>query len=135
MPIDKLPDDVHPADASGTIGQRVADTTREARAAVANMADAAGRRVENGRVGVAERLDGAASTVRDRADQVPGGPRVQEFAHAAADRLSTTADYLRRSDTARMKADVETMVKNNPGPAMLVAAMFGFLLGRALTRE
>jgi hypothetical protein len=27
------------------------------------------------------------------------------------------------------------VVKNHPGPALLVAAMFGFLLGRALTRD
>jgi hypothetical protein len=26
-------------------------------------------------------------------------------------------------------------VKNNPGPALLVAAAFGFVLGRALTRD
>ena len=32
-------------------------------------------------------------------------------------------------------ADVETVVKNNPGPALLVAAVCGFMLGRALTRD
>jgi len=32
-------------------------------------------------------------------------------------------------------ADVETMVKNNPGPALLIAATFGFVLGRALSRD
>jgi hypothetical protein len=34
-----------------------------------------------------------------------------------------------------MMADVETAVKNNPGPALLIAAAFGFLLGRALNRD
>ena len=32
-------------------------------------------------------------------------------------------------------ADVESLVKNNPGPALVVAAAFGFLLGRALSRD
>ena len=34
-----------------------------------------------------------------------------------------------------MVEDVETVVKNNPGPALLVAAAFGFLLGRAMARD
>ena len=135
MPMNKLPDDNPQSDGAGTIGQQVADATRDARASVADMARAAGVKAENGRVAAADRLADAATTVRDRADEVPGGPRVQEFAHAAADRLSSTADYLRDNDAARMKSDVETIVKNNPGPALLVAAMFGFLLGRALARD
>jgi ElaB/YqjD/DUF883 family membrane-anchored ribosome-binding protein len=83
----------------------------------------------------ADRLEGAASTVHERADELPGGPRVKEFAHATADRLSATADYIRDHDARRMMADVETVVKNNPGPALLIAAAFGFVLGRALTRD
>ena len=54
---------------------------------------------------------------------------------AASERIRSTTDYLRNNDMNRMRSDVETMVKNNPGPAILVAAAFGFLLGRALTRE
>ena len=49
--------------------------------------------------------------------------------------MSSTADYLRDADAGRLRGDVETMVKNNPGPALLVAAMFGFLVGRALSRD
>jgi hypothetical protein len=135
MPMNKLPDDNPFTEGASSIGQQVADATRDARTSVSDMARAAGARVESGRVAAADRLEGAASTVRQRADEVPGGPRVQEFAHAAADRLSSTADYLRHNDAARMKSDVETIVKNNPGPALLVAGIFGFLLGRALTRD
>ena len=60
---------------------------------------------------------------------------MKEFASAAADRLSTTADYMRTHDAKRMMADVETVVKNNPGPALLIAAAFGFIAGPALTRD
>ena len=60
---------------------------------------------------------------------------MNEFASAAAERLSTTADYMRTHDAKRMVADVETVVKNNPGPALLAAAVFGFVVGRALTRD
>jgi ElaB/YqjD/DUF883 family membrane-anchored ribosome-binding protein len=77
----------------------------------------------------------AASAVRDRVDQLPGGPKVQQFAQAAAERLSTTADYVRSHDAKRMLDDVGRVVKNNPGPSLVIAAAFGFVLGRALTRE
>ncbi len=77
----------------------------------------------------------AASAVRDRADQLPGGPKVQQFAHAAAERLSTTADYVGRHDAKHMLADAERVVKNHPGLSLVIAAAFGFVLGRALTRE
>jgi hypothetical protein len=32
-----------------------------------------------------------------------------------------------------MMADVETLVKNNPGPALMAAAVVGFLVGRAFS--
>jgi hypothetical protein len=66
---------------------------------------------------------------------LPGGERVRDLANATADRLNTTADYMRTHDLNRMASDVEAVVKNNPGPALLVAAAFGFLLGRAMSRD
>jgi ElaB/YqjD/DUF883 family membrane-anchored ribosome-binding protein len=102
---------------------------------MSDMARTASQTAEDGRKTAAERLGSAASAVRDRADQLPGGPKVQQFAHAAAERLSTTADYMRSHDAKHMLADVERVVKNNPGPSLVIAAAFGFVLGRALTRE
>jgi hypothetical protein len=32
-------------------------------------------------------------------------------------------------------SDVESVVSKNPGPALLIAAAFGFLVGRAITRD
>ena len=34
-----------------------------------------------------------------------------------------------------MAADVQRIVKNNPGPALLAAAALGFLLARTLSRD
>jgi ElaB/YqjD/DUF883 family membrane-anchored ribosome-binding protein len=83
----------------------------------------------------ADGLENVASTARDRADDLPGGPRVQQFAHATADSLGTTADYVRSHEPAEMMRDIGTIVKSHPGPALVVAAAFGFLLGRALSRD
>jgi len=102
------------------------------------VTDAAGdvaAAVAESRSTTADGLDSAASAIHDRADDLPGGDTVRNFARATADRLSTSADYVRSHDAKRMMADVETFVKSNPGPALAVAAAFGFLLGRALSRD
>ena len=122
-------------DSAEVMGERAANRVDEAKESLSEVARTTTDKINEGREMAADRLEGAASTVHERADQLPGGPKVKEFAHAAADRLSTTADYLRSRDATRMMADVESLVKNNPGPALVVAAAFGFLLGRALSRD
>ena len=123
------------SDSAEVMGERAANRVDEAKESLSEVARTTTDKINEGREMAADRLEGAASTVHERADQLPGGPKVKEFAHAAADRLSTTADYLRSRDATRMMADVESLVKNNPGPALVVAAAFGFLLGRALSRD
>ena len=122
-------------DKAASFGQELGDRASEARDSISDMARTATRKVDESRSMAADRLEGAASTVYERVGDLPGGQRVKELASAAADRLSTTADYVRNHDAKRMMADVGTAVKNNPGPALLIAAAFGFVLGRALTRD
>ena len=107
------------ADKTASFGNELADRAAEAKDSMSDMAAAATKKVDE---------------VQERLGEFPGGQRVKELASAAADRVSTTADYVRTHDAKRMMADVETVVKNNPGPALLVAAAFGFVLGRSLTR-
>ena len=120
---------------ASSIGKELADRASEAKDSMSDLARTAAKKVDESRSTAADRLQGAASEVKERAADLPGGQRVKELAYATADRLSTTADYVRTHDARRMMADVETVVKNNPGPALLVAAAFGFVLGRALTRD
>jgi ElaB/YqjD/DUF883 family membrane-anchored ribosome-binding protein len=129
------PVDKSVADKTASFGKELADRASEAKDSMSDMARTAATKVDEGRSMAADRLDGVASAVQERVGELPGGQRVKEFASAAADRLSTTADYMRTHDAKRMMADVETVVKNNPGPALLVAAVFGFMLGRSLTRN
>jgi ElaB/YqjD/DUF883 family membrane-anchored ribosome-binding protein len=123
------------ADKTASFGNELADRATEAKESMSDMAATATKKVDDGRSMVADRLDSAVSAVRERVGEIAGGQRVKDLASAATDRLSTTADYMRTHDAKRMMADVETVVKNNPGPALLVAATFGFVLGRALTRD
>lgn len=135
MPTNNIPGDGSLSDMTETAAQRVTQAAQDTRAAASDMARAAGAKVEDGRIGAANQLAGAASAVRQHADELPGGPRVQQFAHRAADRLTTTADYLRTADSRRLRGDVETLVRDNPGPALLMAGLAGFLLARALSRN
>ena len=111
------------------------DGARKAAASVADAARDAAATIDESRSTAADGLDAAASALHDRADDLPGGETVRNVARATADRLSTGADYVRSHDAKRMMADVESFVKSNPGPALAIAAAFGFLLGRALSRD
>jgi len=104
-------------------------------ASFGDAARAATKNLDEARPAIADRLGTVASTIEDRAENIPGGQRVKEFAQAAADGLSSTADYVRSHDARRMVSDVEAVVRNNPGPALLVAAVLGFIVGRAVVRH
>lgn len=123
------------SDQARAAGDEMMNQAGRARAAVSQAARGAADALDQGRTAAAERLAETASAVRGRSEALPGGQRVREFANAAADRLSSTADYMRTHDLSRMGDDIEGVVKNHPGPALLIAAAFGFLLGRALARD
>ena len=122
-------------DRSSSMTDELSNRASEAKQKVSDMARNAADAIDEGRSRAAEGLDSAADTLKDRARNLPGGERVTEFAHAAADRLGKAADYVRDNDVRRMMSDVESVVSKNPGPSLLIAAAFGFLVGRALTRD
>ena len=129
------PVDTPLTDKTASAGKEFADRASEAKDSMTSTARTATKKVDDGRSMAADQLEDIASAVQERMNDLPGGQRVKELASAAADRLSTTADYMRTHDAKRMMADMETVVKNNPGPALVVAAVFGFVLSRALTRD
>jgi len=106
--------------------------------AAASITDAAGNAaatIDEKRSTAADGLAAAASALHDRAGDLPGGETVRNVARATADRLGDGAEYVRTHDVTRMRTGVESFVKSNPGPALAVAAAFGFFLGRALSRD
>jgi len=122
-------------DKAAAIGDKLSERATQAREKVSDLAKSAADTVDGRRSTAADGLETAATTLHDTAKSLPGGEAVSDVAHAAADRLSTTADYVRTHDVSRMMGDVETLVKNNPGPSLLAAAVFGFLVGRAINRD
>lgn len=132
---DRNPFDQSVKNSAEAVADRVGNRANDIKESMSDMTRTASQTVDAGRQAAAERLGTAASAVRDRADQLPGGPKVQQFAHAAAEGLSTTADYIGSHDAQRILADVGRAIKNNPGPSLAIAAAFGFVIGRSFTRR
>jgi ElaB/YqjD/DUF883 family membrane-anchored ribosome-binding protein len=116
-----------------TVGDAADATVSKVTDKVTATAAQAKDTVDANRNVAAHSLEQTASAIREKADSLPGGERVTELAHTAADKLTATAGYVRETDVNTMMADVETLVKNNPGPALMAAAVVGFLVGRAFS--
>jgi hypothetical protein len=91
--------------------------------------------IDSRRERVARGMESAASTLRDRADRLPGGKKFARPVQGAAGAMETAADYLRDRDAREMLEDAGQVVSRHPGAALLTALAVGFLLARALTRD
>ncbi|MEJ0006260.1 MAG: hypothetical protein WDM77_07710 [Steroidobacteraceae bacterium] len=79
-------------------------------------------------------IESAATSLHGRAEGLAGGgQRAANFAHGAADKLNVTAEYIRGHDVKAMFDDVSALVKRNPVPALVGAAVLGFVLAKALS--
>jgi hypothetical protein len=123
------------ADKASKLGDDVAQRAAQIKERVSDIARGTADAVDERRSTAADGIETAASTLRDKAGSLPGGETVNRAASAAADRLTTTADYVRTHDVTRMLSDVGLVVKNNPGLALLAAAAFGFVVGRATRND
>jgi CHASE3 domain sensor protein len=76
---------------------------------------------------IAEKLHGAAGTLKQRAGQQQGA--MSGYADKAATFLDDAAGYVREVDPQQLKTDVQEQVRRNPGRALLIAGAAGLLLG------
>jgi ElaB/YqjD/DUF883 family membrane-anchored ribosome-binding protein len=122
-----------PADTASATGDQMSGAASQAKDKISEVGRAAADKIDDNRNAVAGGLETAASTLHEKAESLPGGEKVSGLAHSAADKLSNTADYVRQHDVNSMMADVQEMVKKNPGPALLLSAVLGFLVARAFS--
>jgi ElaB/YqjD/DUF883 family membrane-anchored ribosome-binding protein len=120
-------------DSTSAAGEHISNLASDARDKVSDLGRTAVGKVDDNRETAASGLQTAAATLHEKAEALPGGPNVSRVAHATADKLSATADYVRQNDVNTMMADLERLVKNNPGPSLLAAAIVGYLAGRTFT--
>jgi ElaB/YqjD/DUF883 family membrane-anchored ribosome-binding protein len=120
----------------GQQGQQVADQAREKAGEAMDTARSgmqqAEERVDEKRGTAADSVDQAAQKLRERADSMPGGERTSEMATKAADRLESTATYVRDHDVSQMTSDLEGFVRQHPTESLIAAAAAGFLMGKML---
>jgi ElaB/YqjD/DUF883 family membrane-anchored ribosome-binding protein len=116
-----------------SVTEKVSDAASQVKDKVSDLGRTAADKINENRGAAASGLEKAASTVHEKAASLPGGEKVAELAHTTADKLASTAEYVRDHDVNSMMADVERLVKNSPGPALLIAGVIGFLVGRAFT--
>lgn len=119
------------ADAAQSAKEKITEAATTAKDKVSDAGRQAVGKVDEKRGPAADALDSAASTLHEKAEDLPGGETVRNVAHSAAEKLESTAGYIREHDVRAMFSDVEDIVKRNPGPSLLIAAAIGFLVGRA----
>ena len=102
-------------DAASTAKQKASDAGRQAT-----------EQIDAKRGSAADALQSTASTIHEQAKNLPGRETIKHVAHSAAEKLDSTAGYIREHDVKAMFSDVENMVRRNPGPALLIAASIGF---------
>jgi len=120
-------------DVASNAADKISNAASQAKNKLADLGRTAAQKIDSNRQAAAGGLQDAASTLHDKADRLPGGEKVSNLAHTAADKLSATASYVRDHDMNSMMSDLEQFVRKNPGPALMGAAAIGFLVGRAFT--
>jgi ElaB/YqjD/DUF883 family membrane-anchored ribosome-binding protein len=100
--------------------------------AIENLGQTAADKVNSARPAIAGTLESAAYNLRRQTDGASGG--FEDGARKTAEALGIAAAYVRTHDAQQMLADAEQTARHNPGPALIVAASVGFLLGAFLRR-
>ena len=134
MPTNQTPYN-EPATPPLSVTDQVSEAASQMKDKVSDLGRTAADKIDANRETAASGLDSAASALRNRAGRLPGGEAVTDLALSSADKLSSTATYVRENDIDSMVADVQELVKKNPGPSLIVAAAIGFLIGRAVSND
>jgi ElaB/YqjD/DUF883 family membrane-anchored ribosome-binding protein len=123
------------AEAARGAKESISDAAMNAKEKAEQLGRSAAKKIDESRGPAASSLESAAAALRDKAQTLPGGEKIADVAHSAADKLEATADYVKRHDTKQMAADVESMVRRHPGRSLMIAAAIGFLFGRAFQKD
>jgi ElaB/YqjD/DUF883 family membrane-anchored ribosome-binding protein len=123
------------SDTAQSVKDKVTDVAATAKQKASDAGRQASDKIDEKRGPAADALRSAASTIHEKAEDLPGGETVKSAAHSAAEKLESTAGYIREHDVKAMLSDVEEIVKRNPGPSLLIAVALGFLIGRAFRED
>jgi hypothetical protein len=100
---------------------------------LSDLAQSAAEKIERGRVGTAETLESAATTVRTKGGEA--GAAIADLSGKAATNLDTSARYVRNADMVQVCSDIGALARRHPGAIALSAIVAGFCMGRMMTRR
>jgi hypothetical protein len=106
--------------------ETVAQKATEAKDKIADFGRKTVDQIDAQREPVASTLNKTATALHEQ------GENAASLAHTTADKLETTANYLRQHDLKAMMGDVQDLAKKYPGQCLAAAVGVGFLLGRLL---
>ncbi len=97
-----------------------------------------GNELENASRNVRRGFERAGSAIDDGADKLKDGIRhttdgVKSAGKRVSNVIGQSSEYFRANGAKDIIDDVEGLVKEHPGKALLAVAAIGFLLGRSLT--
>jgi len=87
------------------------------------------------RTTAADKLQAAAQTLHQKADRSGQPTEVSALGHRCADWLERSANYVNEMEPQRLKSDIESQVRRNPGRSLLIAGIVGLALGGLLRRR
>src|SRR5947199_5692247 len=96
-------------DPATTIGEKFADTAGQMKSKISGLGRTAADKIDENRDAVAGGFEKTASRLHEKAGSLPGGEKVNDLAHAAAEKLQCTAGYVRDHNVKNMMADVERL--------------------------
>jgi hypothetical protein len=77
-------------------------------------------------------MQSVAETIREH---TPDKGVMGAASRAVSDTIAKGGEYLESHQLSGMGSDLTTLIRNNPVPALLIAAGVGFLLARACSRS
>jgi len=113
------------------VKDQVSELTSKAKDKASQMAESVSETLSQQRETAADGLGRAASTIRDKADSIPGGPKVVNLTQSIAGGMESTATYLRDHDFNQMGGDIMKVCRRYPTQSLVAALALGFLLGRS----
>ncbi|HEX2281235.1 MAG TPA: hypothetical protein VHG52_05670 [Thermomicrobiales bacterium] len=122
----------HVKERAGQAADQARDKADQAREKAGQVAHQATDAVDARRGQASDAMDTAATQLRERGQNLPGGERTAEMASMAADKMEMTSEYVREHDVQDMMTDLEKLVRAHPTQSLVAAAAAGFLVGRML---
>jgi ElaB/YqjD/DUF883 family membrane-anchored ribosome-binding protein len=111
----------------------IGDAASQVKEKAAQLGRTAVRKVDETRGSTAEALQSTANSLRSGAQS--SGEAISNAANRTAEKLESTAKYVREHDFRGMMQDVEEVVRRNPSQSLVAAIAMGFLMGSALRRS